>query len=297
MGDSLIRPLREGEAVKPTWVRYVHSRIRKNKNFICLISGPTGSGKSWTALSIAMQLDPTFGPERITFGLKGLMNLINQGEGNLRPGSVFIWDEFQQEGNSRSWQSLTNRLLNSLLSTFRHKRFVLLITSPFSDFIDSNARKLLHSEFLITGINYDNKTARVQPQLLQYNSRKQKTYYKYLRVKGRFGYVPLRWWDVEAPPKWIIDVYEKQKTEFTKNLNKSIEKQIDEAERKTIDTRKHLTTKQEEVLEVLAQTEGNVQKAVPLLGISERAIYFHIEAAEKKGWKWQEFKAGVENAD
>jgi len=113
----------------PSWIRYIRNRIIKKKNFLALISGATGSGKSWSCLSIALMLDKSFNEERIIFGLKGLMKLINSGE-NFSAGTVFVWDEFQVDISNRSWQSLTNKLLTSLLSTFRHKQFILLINAP-----------------------------------------------------------------------------------------------------------------------------------------------------------------------
>src|SRR3989344_9140500 len=127
---------------EPSWIRYIRNRILKRKNFLALVSGATGSGKSWSCLSIALMLDKNFGSERIIFGLRALMELINSGE-KFPAGTCFVWDEFQIEGGNRSWQSLTNKLLNSLLSTFRHKNFIVLINAPYSDFIDSQSKKLL----------------------------------------------------------------------------------------------------------------------------------------------------------
>ncbi len=262
------------------WIRYIRNRVKHKKNFLVLISGPTGSGKSFTGLSFCLAIDKNFNPTRIIFGLKGLLKLINSGE-NFPSGTAFLWDEFQVEGSSRTWQSLTNRLLNSLLTTFRHKQFVLCITSPFSDFIDSNSRKLLHAEFQLQKIDYEKKQTKIKPQLIQYNSRNKKFYYKYLRVKTPRGNIaPVVSWKVDIPPKWIIDEYEEMRIKFTTKLNISIEKQLEQQEKGII--QKPLTLKQQEAID-LVEKYGGVQEASAFSGIEPRLIYFHLSQAKKKG--------------
>lgn len=263
------------------WVRYIRNRISKKKNFLCLISGPTGSGKSWAGLSIATMMDKNFVSSRVIFGLKGLMEFINSGE-NFPPGTCFVWDEFQIEGSSRTWQSLTNRLLNSLLTTFRHKNFILIITSPYSDFIDSNSRKLLHAELEIKKIDYHTRKTKIKPQLIQYNSRNKKFYYKYLRVKTLRGNIaPVVSWSVPAPPKWLIEEYEHLKTRFTTALNKDIQRQLENQEKGF--KPKPLTERQRECIELMEKYK-DTQLASQKSGLSTRLINFHLFQARKKGY-------------
>lgn len=272
---------------EPFWIRYIKTRIKKKKNFLCLVFGQTGSGKSWSCLSIALMLDENFNEKRIVFGLKGLMELINSGE-NFPAGTCFVWDEFQQEGGNRQWQSLSNRLINSLLSTFRHKNFILLINSPYSDFIDSQTRKLLHSEWECVGIDYKLQKTKIKPMITQYNSRTRKFYHKYLRVRTKTGVSPIKLWKISKPPKWIVDLYEKQKENFTTALNKDIEMQLNKEEGTKIDTRRALTQKQEEVLELMAKY-SNTSKVAKEIGVTQRNINFHIAQALKKGYSARDF--------
>ena len=39
----------------------------KNKNFLCVVCGSTGSGKSYSSLRLAEALDPNFDVSRIAF--------------------------------------------------------------------------------------------------------------------------------------------------------------------------------------------------------------------------------------
>jgi len=282
---------KEDDTQEFSWIRYIRNRILKKKNFLCLVSGPTGSGKSYTCLSVALLLDKNFGPERIVFGLRGLMQLINSDE-KFPAGTVFVWDEFQIDSSNRNWMSLTNKLLNSLLSTFRHKNFILLINSPYADFIDSHARKLLHAEWEIKGINFVTERTIVKPMILQYNSRQQKTYYKYLRIKNNKKVGPITKWSVPKPPKWILEEYERKKHEFTSELNKSIEVQLNKLDTGKKTLSKELTLKQKEVLDLFLKSQ-NVSEVAKYLNLNKKTVRFHLQQIRKKGFDTEK---PVENA-
>lgn len=293
---------------KPFWIKYIHQRISQNKNFLGIISGPTGSGKSWSGLSIGEQVDKDFNADRIIFKGTELLKLINSG--NLKKGSCIIWDEAGVDLSNRAWQSATNKLLNFLLQTFRHRNFVLLFTTPYSDFVDKLTRRLFHAEFKTVGIDFENSKCKLKPQLIQYNSRYGKFYYKYLRVVSKKdGVLPIIEWNVNAPSKELVDAYEKKKNEFTSSLNKDIETELlqleqtkkdklqpketkepikEEVKVKEILPRRPLTDLQEKVMKVLAYYE--VKDAVKVLNMNMNTIYFHRKHALNKGYTFEEFK-------
>ncbi len=281
------------EKREPYWIKFIHNRIKKKKNFLCITTGPTGSGKSWVCLSIASMLDKSFNASRVVFGLRGLMQLINDGE-KYKPGTVFIWDEFQIDASSRSWQSLTNRLLNSLFSTFRHKNFILLINAPYGDFIDSNSRKLLHAEWEVVSIDYQKQESKIKPMTLQYNSKNRKTYYKYLRVHKGGEVQPVKAWNIPKPAQWLIDDYEELKSEFTSKLNRNIETQLDQLEAKEKGEMPELTDKQANILELMKKFD-DANKVAKEVGIGERTVWFHLAQAKKKGYTTDNYveKGGI----
>lgn len=237
--------VREGKKEKPLWIKYLNQRIRQNKNWLCIITGQTGSGKSWSALSLAEMIDPEFNIDRCIFSGRDLMKLINSKK--LKKGSVIIWDEAGVDLSNRDWQSLTNRILNFLLQTFRHKCFILFFTTPYMDFVDSNTRKLFHAEMRCISIDYNKKTTTLNPQLIQYNPRMQKFYYKYLKVieKGG-GLATIERLVVSKPSKELIDKYEAKKDRFTSELNADIERQLNRVYAKK--KLKSLTELQEKIL-------------------------------------------------
>ena len=79
-----------GKPKEKYWITYIRQRIRKNKNFLGFISGPTGSSKSYSSLRICEELDPEFNVDRVVFGGLELMNLINSG--TLKTGSAVVFE-------------------------------------------------------------------------------------------------------------------------------------------------------------------------------------------------------------
>jgi hypothetical protein len=152
------------------------------------------------------------------------MNLINKGE--LKSGSCILWDETQIDLNNRNWSSVMNKLLNFLISTFRHRNFILIFTSPYTDFVDTATLKLFHANFQTFKLDLRTNTCILKPKFLQYNSENKKFYRKYLKVGFDAGKIKLKRWRVEKPDQELIDKYEKKKLEFTSKLNEEIEQKL-----------------------------------------------------------------------
>jgi len=216
----------------PSWIEYIRRRIKNNKNFLCMIVGPTGSSKSFSGLSILEMLNENFNIDMTIFRGKDLMTLINSGEYEYKKNDGentigFLWDEAGVDLSNRSWQSTTNKVLNFLLQTFRHKNFVLIFTAPYMDFVDSSTRKLFHAVFETCGINKQNQTSTLKPKQLQYNADRKKFYYHYLKVlKKGVGMVKIKRWKIPRPSKNLEKEYEKKKIYFTSKLNKEIEQTL-----------------------------------------------------------------------
>lgn len=273
-----------------SFVRFIKKRIKNNLNFLSIATGPTGSGKSWSMLRLAYEIDPTFEAKQVAFSFKQVMRLLNDPEFMKKKWKIIIFDECQIDISNRSWQSLVNRLFNYLLSTFRHRNIILLFTTPYSDFIDLSSKKLLHCEFVCKGWNKKTKKSRLRPKLLQYNSRMKKFYEHSLHVIRGGEVHKMENWEIDSPPEHIIGPYEASKLEFTDKLNERILKELEnlDNEEKKPDTRKALTDKQEEVMELLSKYDP--KEVSKQLSISLVATYKHKRAAEKKGYKIKEWK-------
>lgn len=272
-----------GKPHEKYWVSYIKQRISQNKNFLGFLSGPTGSGKSWSSLSICEDIDKDFNIDRVVFGGIELMKLINSG--TLKKGSCICFEEVGIEMNNHTWQSATNRMLNFLMQTFRHKNFVLILNSPYMDFVDSATRKLFHAELLTKGIDLETNECILKPHLIQYNSRMQKFYYKRLKVITYAGKVPVDVWRVHKPSTELIHQYEEKKTAFTNRLNQEICQELERVqETKNKRNRISLTEIQQETLDLL-KLGYNVEQIATAKGRARSVIDATIRLIKLKGYQ------------
>lgn len=284
-----------GKPKEKYWVSYIKTRIKQNKNFLGFISGPTGSGKSWSSLSIGESLDPDFTIDRVVFNGRELMRLINNGD--LKSGSVIVFEETGVEMNNKNWASVTNKMLNFLMQTFRHKNYVLIMNSPYMDFVDASTRKLFHAELRTLSIDAKKNVCKLKPQLIQYNSRRQKFYYKRLRVIKPEGVLPVDVWTVEKPSRELIKAYELKKTAYTDELNRDILEELEFAHEKNIQKkerlskREELTAIQEETLEMLK--EGlTVDQIAASRGRAPQVVRKTMDLIRNKGFVINPVKEG-----
>jgi len=265
------------------WITYIKQRIKKNKSFLGFIGGATGSGKSYSNLRICEEADPEFNIDGVVFGGLELMDLINSGK--LKRGSAICFEEVGVELNSRNWASVTNKMLNYLMQTFRHRGFILIMNSPYMDFVDSATKKLFHAEMLTVGIDFDKQEVLLKPQLLQYNSRLKKFYYKRLKVITPEGKKPIDIWRVAMPSSELRQAYEKKKTEYTTRLNKKIYDELEAVENKG-KQKKALTDIQQNVLDLIKQGL-NVKEIASIKNRSDRAIIKTMEFIKYKGYEFK----------
>lgn len=281
-----------------SFIRWIKKRITLNLNFISLFQGSTGIGKTWSAISTAQMIDPEFSVEQIVFDFKELMAVINSDWFKQKKWKIIIFDEPQITISNRNWQSMTNKLMNYLLSTFRHQNVILIFCSPFVDFLDSQSMKLLHCIFECVGVNKKNELSRVRPKIQQYNSYLKKTYQHPLYVIKGKQTIPLRDWYIPKPSMELIEKYEAKKTQFTTNLNREIMNKLNEITEENkpkenngnmpLNVRKPLTDKQLQVMKVLANHK--YIEASKMLNMSLGQLHSHKKYAMKKGYTLQEFK-------
>ena len=206
---------------------YIKYRVYKqNKNFLCCIVGATGSGKSYTSISLAEQLNEKFSDEYIIFNPKDFMKLIVDEE-KTPMGTVIIYDELGVSMSARNWQSITNKIINYVLQTFRHRKLIVFFTVPDSQFVDKQTRKLFHAMFEMRSINIDKGYSVIKPKFIQTNPATGKVYHKYLRVINEKGMIPLSRVKIEMPNKELSVKYEKKRSQFTAKLNRDILEEID----------------------------------------------------------------------
>ena len=131
------------------FLRDIKARTQtQNRNWMSVISGQTGSGKSYTGLWLCKTLDPTFDVDRVVFSFKEFMEVINklieENKKEKVTGKSILWDETGIDLDSRKFYSTVNILTNQVLQTFRSDCFNVIFTVPHPSFVDVRSRILFH---------------------------------------------------------------------------------------------------------------------------------------------------------
>lgn len=274
---------------------YVEDRIKKNKNFMAVICGQTGSGKSYWALKWAEITQPLlngsqFTAQQVCFKGSDLMRAINSG--NYPPGSIFIWDEAGVGMSSRDFQSVVNKMLLYMMQTIRHRNYIFILTVPSFSFIDAGARKLIHSHGIMEGIDYRQNTSTCKLRMISTNEMTGKTYAKMLRVTRNGVKRKIASLTLGIPSKELLKEYEKYKSAFTTELNKRIQSELERVEENNLPkTKKDLTPRQEEVLEQI-KAKKDLDAIAAELQVTKDALYRTMGQIKKKGYSFKPVKEG-----
>jgi hypothetical protein len=207
------------------FINRIRARTKfQNKNWLAIICGETGSGKSYSALSLAKQIG---GKVFTVFTPLEFLSLLNCGK--LSKGDVIIFDEAGVGMSSREWYSVQNKLLGTVLQTFRNMNVSVIFTTPNLSFIDVQARKLFHCYMDTAYIDYKKEEAYLKVYNIQVNSRLDKIYYKKPRFTNDEGRVyTMSHLVLNKPDKKMSEYYENKKTEYTEKLNANALKELTE---------------------------------------------------------------------
>ena len=107
------------------------SVLYKNNDFVTLIDGNVGLGKSTLACQIAKYLDPTFNLSQLCFNPQQFMEAIK----SSKPFKAIILDEAMTL-NSRNSMTQDNKQVNQLLSQIRSHSLFLILNIPSAHDID-----------------------------------------------------------------------------------------------------------------------------------------------------------------
>lgn len=285
ISTELNKQLPEGTSY---FCKYIKLRIASNKNFLCAITGQTGSSKSYSAMSLMEIINSDKNPEELIKNIclttRQFVERVNSGD--LKAGDVIIWDEAGIGMNSKSWASIANKIINLILQTFRNMNLIIFFTLPHLSFLDSDSRKLLHSTIQTLKVDRSEKSATLKPLIIQVNQDTGKLYKKYLRVRGRNGKLaPVKRLKVYLASPKLLELYEAKKKQFTHNLNRDIMNKLIAEEEKTrvkeLNKPKDLTPSQSMAVE-LWETHKNYRNIAEIMKISEASAYYHVHQAKKR---------------
>lgn len=257
------------------------NRIKKNKNVLIIVNGPTGGGKSYSCISLANDLAKELGTnftvkDNLAFKFPDLLEKMKLKQ-NTAPGTCFVFEEvgaFGGGASAREWQSKSNKFFFSFMQTSRHRNQILFMNCPNFAFLEKGARLLVHMQLECKGIDHKKKVAYLKPFRVQVNSRTGQFYFKYLRVGYEGKTIKFNELAVKHPGKEIAAEYEKYKTKFTDELNESI---VAKEEKK-----KEQSKVNETRLKELLEQGMRKYEIAERLGVCRQTIYAHVRKMKGK---------------
>lgn len=201
--------------------------FKRNQNWIAVIVGPTGSGKTYAALTISDEMmeekhDPLI---HEVFSIEEF--IVNLNNGKFKKGDIVVFEEAGVNISSKNWQSKANKNINFILQTCRHRNFGIIFTLPMYKFLDSATRSLIHTAFVTDKIDYNKELAYLKVYDFKVDALRGKepyTIFPKFWINGVL--VTMRRIAVKMPREPILSVYEARKKEFTDKLNEEIEDQL-----------------------------------------------------------------------
>lgn len=234
------RVIYKGKPLHNSWCRWAVYRVRRRNNSTNIrFTGDTGSGKSWSGLSVGEDIAKMLGykltKDNIYFSIGDIIKKVARDD--PKAGTIFFLDEQQVGASSKDHNTIRGEAYIAFMSTVRSKRYIFISTLPFADMTIKKVRRLFHLEVETLGIDFTNKTVRTKPRLLDHSKTRDKVYRKRLLVvfkdpvTGLTKTKKLDTWDISRPSDEIIDVYETMKQEFQSKLYKNLAHKLDKYEK------------------------------------------------------------------
>ncbi|MDD5061103.1 MAG: hypothetical protein PHN44_02335 [Candidatus Marinimicrobia bacterium] len=207
-------------------------RFNTNRNWLAVLTGETGSGKSWTAAKIGEDLSKMtnrpFTYKNIVFEADALLEFIQKSV----PRSVVVLDEAGVELAAREFMSQRNRSMGKIFQVFRYKQIALIWTLPDLSMIDVQIRKLCHTFMETQPIDYKNGKTRVKWFNIYIDRWTGDITRQFPRVRINGVTYVARGFKFGRPSPEIIEPYEKNKNIFFEKILKDARNDIAKSEGK-----------------------------------------------------------------
>lgn len=225
--------------------QYIWNRTHNyKKNYIQVITGAAGEGKSYTALKMAEELDPNFNIDKVCFTASQFLNAVDTIKRN---GEVLIMDEIGVALSSRKWQSLSNVLTNEIIQTFRYKRIISFFVVPDFSFVDSQARKLVQAFSEVKRLGND--PAEMWIYFLSYDRKRGKPYFEHPLIQNNGMSMKVQRLIFKGmASKDLINQYEEKHKKFKEQLRQKNIKILDLMDRELLGQQENIYDMVEEVV-------------------------------------------------
>ena len=267
---------------RSSFIGWIQKRLRQKNNCLVLVYGQTGSGKSMVCLRLAHELDNEFDERQVVFGFSEFLQVVNADWFKEKKIKQIVFEEAQTSLNARAWQSMANRLINHLLSTFRAQQIIVYFNCPYRDFLDSQSQKLIHVAMRTLSINRNTSKCTVRFSLEEYNSDMGKYYHHPLFVVDGKKKKKINQMFIKLPPEPLRVAYEVKKASFLDESNKMLLEKVHALEHPE-EKKQKLTLQQAKARSLYLEHKSFV-KVAEIMEIDTSTAHKYCRAAENKGY-------------
>lgn len=150
--DECLTKFERAHPVKITAMDVIRAQplrlLDENRNWLAVICGPTGTGKTYTAIRVCEMVDPKFDVDRVAFSTQQLLDLFDC----CGRRDIILFDE-ANAWNARTSNSKENVEFSKILAMLRFTQISILFTLPHIAMIDVNGRRLMHNYLYTIPIN------------------------------------------------------------------------------------------------------------------------------------------------
>ena len=265
-------------------IRDVQKRLWKlNDNWLSIITGDTGSGKSWTALSLAEKIDPDFNTDKVVLRPENFVKKVANREWGQ--GDVVVFDEAGAGMSAKQHMTKKNQIIDQVLQTFRRQNIAVIFTVPSEANVDKSIRRLLHTYMETKTIDYVNERNHIKWLNIDYNRKADKLYYKYPKMKDSNGAVKkLKTVKLGKPSEDLIDAYEAKRSEYQDRKNKEFYNElVEQLNDEEDDKDNQIRTKKDKIRQELKEDEDKGTKELADKYDTDMAYISQIKARLAKG--------------
>ena len=212
------------------------SRNKDSRPVNIVFTGEGGSGKSHSAIRLAINIDPNFCLKNIVFDTKSFLSRLNA---NLPPGSVIVYEEAGNGLNAKRWQDEQVIIFGETAETMRYRGYMIFFTVPRLPFIDSTTRQLVQMLLESTSTKGRMKMLYITPSSDRNDN---KPWYQYPRYQKYENYRMVtyehRYVQFARLPRRIYIPYEEKKDRVLSMRYKQSEELLLENEKAPVDQTK-----------------------------------------------------------
>jgi len=277
-------------------LKHIDNKIKKKRDWKCLFSGGTGTGKSYSGLRLGELWYKRHFGEEMPFEhiVSNLDEAILLTKKIKRKGEFILIEEVSVSAGSRDSQTTLNKEWNRFLDICRIKQLVICMNSPHISYIDKHIRMSLDCWVDFKHVDFKRKISVGRPLWLQTSPHKDEPYkHKYENDEGE----EVTQCYFKKPSDYLAKRYDESKDKFTDDMLDEIAQRMANARTKKMRDLGHkfLSKREQQTYELWIRGYDSNEGAKKL-GIN-RKTYLNTLGRAKEKAKQPEYKENLRQID